>query len=65
MYSKCAFYIGLIFECPYKNEREDCPFLEMRKIEIEQRIENYLEMDIDELKAMLNMHINCENKNNF
>lgn len=53
------FYIGLLFGCPLDDERENCPFAEIRKKNIRDRIEWDLERSEDEKEALIAHHKNC------
>lgn len=43
------FYIGLLFECPFVIEIDDCPFKNIRLLEVKQRIELHYKMHTSDL----------------
>ena len=53
------FYIGLLFECPFKNENDDCPYKNIRLLDIKQRIELHNKMYTADF---INSHVECLRK---
>jgi len=56
-------YIGLIFECPYKNELNTCPFKCIRTLPIKERVEVYKKMPIEQKSDLIMWHFRCSNNN--
>lgn len=53
------FYIGLLFECPFNSENEDCPYKSIRLLDIKQRIELHNKnLTID----LISIHVECLRK---
>lgn len=50
------FYIGLLFECPFIREIDDCPFKGIRQMEVNARIRHYYALKTNE---HLNFHMEC------
>lgn len=54
--------IGLIFECPKLNEKEDCPFKSIRKIcDIRVRIYKWKSINSIQRDEMITSHLLCCN----
>lgn len=53
------FYIRLIFECPFSNEIENCPFKIIRLPDVKQRLELYSKMD---KSGFISNHLACIRK---
>ncbi|OFX17931.1 MAG: hypothetical protein A2033_15240 [Bacteroidetes bacterium GWA2_31_9] len=65
MYCEANYFSGLLFSCPYKNELETCAFKEIRKIDLDKRIEYFLNTDLEEHRDLITKHLNCQNKNDY
>ena len=53
---------GLLFGCPFQDEDRDCPLNKLRKLSIEDRMENIKNMSIKELKELEEHHKHCLNE---
>lgn len=53
---------GLIFNCPFNEEEYDCPFSEIRKKPIMERLKCFNSLNITESNKMLIKHSNCLRK---
>lgn len=52
-------YIGLVFECPFQSELENCPFSFTLQLDIKDRIDLYNKYPNEEFINMLCKHIQC------
>lgn len=50
------FYIGLLFECPFKKEMDYCPFKYIRQMEVKERIKHYYALQTNEY---IDFHVKC------
>ncbi|OFX18237.1 MAG: hypothetical protein A2033_19185 [Bacteroidetes bacterium GWA2_31_9] len=62
MHNESKYFIGLIFGCPYNNELETCSLKEIRKMEIEDRIESFQRLTIEEQRNIIEKHFKCPNQ---
>jgi hypothetical protein len=51
--------VSFLFECPASSAMEDCPFAEIRKREVMERVRWLRARPAKELKAMLRKHAKC------
>jgi hypothetical protein len=61
---------GLIFKCPFNNEKDYCPFKKFRKLSVEKKVKWLMDEDNEDEKIkLLNFHTNClikrEKENDF
>lgn len=53
-------YIGLIFDCPFYESCETCPFAKIRaELNEEERVEYYMNLSVDERKTIIETHLSC------
>ena len=51
--------LNIFTECPYKGKRKDCIFPEMRKMEIDDRVDFLEKMNEDEKVSRWQKHLVC------
>ena len=51
--------LNVFKDCPYKGEREDCTFPEMRDMEIDERMDFLNDMAEDEKVTKWQKHLEC------
>ena len=56
-------YIGLIFECPHKNELELCPFKPIRELTLRGRFEFYKKLPTESRSSLIESHLKCSSSN--
>jgi len=61
VYAK-AMLMGLIIECPYGGNPEDCPLYERRKLSMKQKIKWVKSLSDDELLKAYHVHCECLRK---
>lgn len=52
-------YLGLIFNCPYGQELENCPLIPLRKLDIDKRVQCWESLTREELIKILEHHKQC------
>ena len=57
--SRC---VPLIFDCPRKANTDECPFGEIRKSDVVERVKWVKAMTVQQLRAILKHHSNCIEK---
>ena len=50
---------GLILGCPYELEHKDCPFIETRKLPVEERIEFVEKLNEMDICDLIEYHSRC------
>jgi len=51
--------LNVFKDCPYKGKRKNCVFLEMREMEINDRVKIFDKMDEDEKVKRWQKHLEC------
>ena len=51
--------LNVFDDCPYKGKRGDCTFLEMRDMEIDQRLDHLSQWDENEKVSKWQKHLEC------
>ena len=51
--------INVFRDCPYRGKREDCTFLEMRDMEIDERLNHLDQLDENEKVSKWQKHLEC------
>jgi len=55
-------YAGLIFECPFKEELDTCPYKNIRKMDVKDRFKIFNNYTLDYQKSLINAHLDCIKK---
>lgn len=50
---------GLLFKCPFLEQEITCPFLEIRELSIEERLQYYNRLTFDEKLHLQILHQKC------
>ena len=60
-------YVGLIFNCPFGKEDDNCLLKEIIKLEVSERYDEFIKLNSKEFSEIIKHHKNCinrpENKN--
>jgi len=52
-------YTGLLFDCPIKEQLENCAFVKLRKLELKERFEAWKQLSKNEREQLINRHHIC------
>lgn len=60
--SKLDYYIGLIFGCPKGETDKDCPLIDIRKMDVHDRLKWWNSLTVEQKTEIIVHHLNCTNK---
>lgn len=52
-------YTGLIFDCPFKDEQETCPYKLIRELPIKDRCKVYENLSSESRLTLIEYHLKC------
>jgi hypothetical protein len=55
-------YTGLIFDCPFKDELETCPYRFIRELTIKDRFKVYENLSSESRLTLVECHLKCSRK---